>query len=92
MPMKWLALQKRVHVAGGNKEKQDRRPGAAVAKPPRRHYKSALGDLHGPITPAEPSACATLGTAAISLTSGTKNITTTGVHNVMPETQLKVLQ
>ena len=59
-----------------------------MAKSPCGHYKSALGDPHGPITPAEPSACAALGTAAISFTSGTKNITTTctGVH--MPVTHV----
>ena len=51
-----------------------------MAKSPCGNYKWALGDPHGPIPPAEPSACAALGTAAIVFTAGTKKITTMGVH------------
>ena len=57
-----------------------------MAKLPCGHYKWALGDPHGPIAPAEPSACAALGPAAILFTAGTQNMTTTGVH--MPVTHV----
>ena len=68
-----------VHSADGARRQQ---PGAAVAKSPRGCYELPLGDPHGPITPAEPSACAAVGAASVLFTSaaGTKNITTTAVR------------
>ena len=56
----------------------------------RGQHKWALCDFHGPGTPAEPSACVALGIAPILFTSGTKIITTMGMH--MPVTHVSYLQ